>query len=66
MHTEHTPEFTVNLTPAQREVFRELSAAGWAICALSPSFTGGSVHTQREAEEAMAKAGYLAVYEANA
>jgi hypothetical protein len=65
MHIEHTPEFIVNLTPAQREVFRELSAAGWALCALSPSFTGGSASVQKDAEDAMARAGYLAVYEAN-
>jgi hypothetical protein len=63
MHIEHTPEFIVNLTPAQREVFRELSAAGWALCALSPSFTGGDAGVQKDAEEAMAKAGYMAVYE---
>jgi hypothetical protein len=65
MHIEHTQEMMVNLTDAQREVIRELSAAGWAICALSPSFVGGSVYTQKAAEDAMANAGYLAVYEAN-
>lgn len=65
MHIDHAHDFEINLTPSQREMIRQLQAEGWAICALSPSFTGGDVYTRLEAEDAMAKAGYLAVYQAN-
>lgn len=65
MHIKHTHEFETNLTPAQRRVIRDLQAEGWAICALSPSFTGGDVYTRLEAEDAMQKAGYLAVYQSH-
>jgi hypothetical protein len=63
MHTQHQDDMLINLTDTQRRAVQNLRAAGWAICILSPSFTGGGTGVQREVEAAMAKAGYSAVYE---
>jgi len=63
MHTQHQDDLVVNLTETQRRAIQSLRAAGWAICVLSPSFTGGGAGVQREVESEMAKAGYAAVYE---
>jgi hypothetical protein len=63
MHTQHQDDLMVNLTDTQRRAIQSLRAAGWAICVLSPSFTGGGAGVQRDAEKAMAQAGYNAVYE---
>ena len=63
MHTQHQDDMLINLTDAQRRAIQNLRAAGWAVCVLSPSFTGGGAGVQREVEGAMAKAGYSAVYE---
>lgn len=59
MHVEPT---IVNLPAEQRRVLKELYDAGWAICLLSPSFTGGKGGVRNAAETAMAEAGYRAVY----
>jgi hypothetical protein len=63
MHTQHQDDLRVNLTDTQRRAIQNLRAAGWAVCVLSPSFTGGGTGVQREVESAMARAGYESVYE---